>query len=83
MAELPVEIGQVADQLRLALLGRLFREPGINQGVCLVACDYFGLNFRKTIRTSGIVKNYKNSFTACSCHARYSAAENSAASSFL
>lgn len=36
MAELPVEIGQVADQLRLALLGRLFREPGIDQGVRLV-----------------------------------------------
>lgn len=39
MAELPVEIGQVADQLRLALLGRLFREPGIDQGVRLVVVE--------------------------------------------
>ena len=39
MAKLSVEISQVADQLRLALLGRLLREPGIDQGVRLVVVE--------------------------------------------
>ena len=39
MAKFAVEISQVANQLSLTLLGRLFREPGIDQGVCLIVVE--------------------------------------------
>ena len=39
VAELAVEIGQVADQLRLALFGALFREPGVDQGMGLIVIE--------------------------------------------